>query len=384
MREAILMNIIHFSDTHLGFNDLDIVNVEGINQREADFYNAFSLVIDKIIQDKPDYVIHTGDLFHRSSPSNRAIIFCLEQLKRVETLNIPFIIIAGNHSTPKTVKNSPILKALKTINNIYVVFEQSYEKIEFENIIFHALPHINDESMVEKELDILEKNINQNKKNIMMLHCSVGAFYLMQEFGEWCFPKNKEYLFDKMDYVALGHWHGYGSINKKFPHVCYSGSLERTSSNDKRNDKGYVHLFLNKQIEIEFKPINIRKSYLLEIDCSNFEENLDKAIKDSKKLELKNALLEIKLTNLTATKSIDIPNNFFNTLFEEVLYLNIKREFVQKDQSLLNEDIQSISLEDYFVEQLEDNIEDKNEFNRLQKKVKILFSEYEESLNDSE
>lgn len=378
------MNIIHFSDTHLGFSDLDIVNEEGINQREADFYDAFSLVIDKIIEHKPDYVIHTGDLFHRSSPSNRAIIFCLEQLKRVEALNIPFIIIAGNHSTPKTVKNSPILKALKTLNNMYAVFEQAYEKIEFEDIIFHALPHINDENVIEKELDILEKNINQNKKNIMMLHCSVGAFYLMQEFGEWCFPKNKEYLFDKMDYVALGHWHGYGSISKKFPHVCYSGSLERTSFNDKRNDKGYVALSLNKNVDITFEPIPIRKSYLLEIDCTNFEENLNKILKDSKELELKNALLEIKLTELTATKSIDIPNNFFNDLFEEVLYLTVKREFVQKDQSLLNEDIQSISLEDYFVEQLEDNIEDKNEFIRLQKKVKILFNEYEESLNDSE
>lgn len=33
------MRIIHFSDTHLGFNDLDILNKENINQREADFYD---------------------------------------------------------------------------------------------------------------------------------------------------------------------------------------------------------------------------------------------------------------------------------------------------------------------------------------------------------
>jgi len=383
------MNIIHFSDTHLGFNDLDIINDEGINQREADFYDAFVQVINNIIEEKPDYVIHTGDLFHRSSPSNRAIIFCLEQLKKIEKHNIPFIIIAGNHSTPKTVKNSPILKALKTIDNVHAVFEQAYEKVEFEDVIFHAMPHINDENKIEHELEILEKNLNdnksksKNKKNIMMLHCSVGAFYLMQEFGEWCFPKNREYLFDKMDYVALGHWHGYGSVNKKLPHVCYSGSLERTSSSDKRNDKGYVQIALNKTCKIKFKPINIRKSYLLEIDCSNFEENLEKVVLDSKELKLKDALLEIKLTNLTASKSIDIPNNFFNTVFEDVLYLSVKREFIKKDQSLFNEDIQSISLQDYFIEQLEDNIEDENELNRLQKKVDVLFNEYEESLNDT-
>lgn len=32
-----MLRILHFSDTHLGFNDLEILNESGINQREADF-----------------------------------------------------------------------------------------------------------------------------------------------------------------------------------------------------------------------------------------------------------------------------------------------------------------------------------------------------------
>ena len=71
------MKIIHFSDTHLGFSDLDVTNANGVNQREADFYEAFKDVIEAIILQMPDYVIHTGDLFHRASPSNRAITFVL-------------------------------------------------------------------------------------------------------------------------------------------------------------------------------------------------------------------------------------------------------------------------------------------------------------------
>ena len=49
------MKIIHFSDTHLGYSDLDIVNHENINQREADFYDAFSLVVEQIQIIQPDY-----------------------------------------------------------------------------------------------------------------------------------------------------------------------------------------------------------------------------------------------------------------------------------------------------------------------------------------
>jgi hypothetical protein len=42
---------VHFSDTHLGFNDLDVLNEANINQREADFYDAFSQVETMRISD---------------------------------------------------------------------------------------------------------------------------------------------------------------------------------------------------------------------------------------------------------------------------------------------------------------------------------------------
>ncbi len=64
------MKLIHFSDTHLGFNDLDAVSEIGINQREADFYDTFRQVIDAILLEKPHYVIHIGNLVHHPSPSN--------------------------------------------------------------------------------------------------------------------------------------------------------------------------------------------------------------------------------------------------------------------------------------------------------------------------
>ncbi len=65
----------------------------------------------------------------------------------------------------------------------------------------------------------------------------------MHEFGEWVYPKEREDIFKKMEYVALGHWHGFGSVGKH-TNVFYAGSTERTSSSDKREDKGYVLLDL--------------------------------------------------------------------------------------------------------------------------------------------
>lgn len=372
------MKIIHFSDTHLGFSDLDITNDQGVNQREADFYEAFKDVIDAIIQAKPDYVIHTGDLFHRASPSNRAITFALTQLKRLEKLNIPLIIIAGNHSTPRTSTSSPILQALSTLDNVKAVFAQRYEPVAFDDVVFHALPHINDERIIPDQLDAIEASIDTDKKNVLMMHCSVGAHYLMHEFGEWVYPKEREDIFEKMNYVALGHWHGFGAVGKH-PNVYYAGSTERTSSSDKREDKGYVVVGLEETLEIEHHTIPLRRSLRFSIDADKYEEetaSLDRS-------GIKDALVEVRLFNLTASSSIDITNKELVELFKEALHVKVKREFKIVEGEKIEGDIESISLESYFISHIKESISEEAEQDRLTTKAKELFAQYEEIDDDT-
>ena len=370
------MKILHFSDTHLGFNDLDIINTENINQREADFYDAFSQVVEQIKTIKPDFIIHTGDLFHRSSPSNRAITFALEQFLQIDSLNIPFILIAGNHSTPRTNLSSPILRIFENFKNIYVSYSQEYKKIEFNDVVFHTLPHMNDETTALSQIKMCEDNIDVKKKNIMMMHCSVGASYLMSEFGEWVYPSNKEYIFEKMDYVALGHWHGFGNVGKH-QNVYYSGSLERTSLNDKRNSKGFIVATIEDDLNIEYKSINIRPIRIKQIDCEDFQgsiANLDFS-------DIQNAIVEVKLTNLTPLSSIDISNKQIKDLFLNAMSVSIKREFKQSDDSNSISNMEAISLEEYFLEHIKEDSDEK-EFDRLKSKIQELFANYEEIEDD--
>ncbi|OIP53012.1 MAG: exonuclease sbcCD subunit D [Helicobacteraceae bacterium CG2_30_36_10] len=381
------MKIIHFSDTHLGYSDLDILNDENINQREADFYDAFSQVVEQIKEIKPDYIIHTGDLFHRSSPSNRAITFALEQFKIINSLNIPFILIAGNHSTPRTNLSSPILKIFENFENIYVSYEQKYKKIEFEDALFHTLPHMNDETTALSQIELCEENIDTNKKNIMMMHCSVGASYLMQEFGEWVFPSTKECIFEKMEYVALGHWHGFGRVGKH-ENVYYSGSTERTSLNDKRNSKGFIEVDFDNTTNskttslfhmprnIEFKEIRIRPIVQKELNCEDYENALIDAS------DTTNAIVEVKLTNLTPLQSIDIQNIEIKKLFPHAMSVSVKREFKLSSNETNLADIEALSLEEFFLQHIKEDANEK-EFERLKGKVQELFAQYEELSNDT-
>lgn len=376
------MKIIHFSDTHLGYNDLDVLNAQNINQREADFYDAFSQVVTQIQKIKPDYIIHTGDLFHRASPSNRAIAFALEQFKIINDLGIPFILIAGNHSTPRTNLSAPILKIFETFENISVSYQQEYKKVEFEEIIFHTLPHMNDERAALSQIELCEENINIEKKNIMMMHCSVGAHYLMAEFGEWVFPQEKEYIFKKMDYVALGHWHGFGKVGKH-ENVYYSGSTERTSLNDKRNTKGFMELTLGGNTlfdswHVAFHAIKIRSIIQKEIDAKEYETSL--TLLDTS--NTKDAIVEVRLTNLTALQSIDIQNAEIKKLFPHAMNVTIKREFIKDINTTSVDDVEALSLENYFLEHLKEESQTQ-EFERLKNKVQELFSAYEEASDDT-
>ncbi|MBT5934061.1 DNA repair exonuclease [Sulfurimonas sp.] len=377
------MKIIHFSDTHLGYNDLDILNDENINQREADFYDAFSQVIEQIKRIKPDYIIHTGDLFHRSSPSNRAITFALEQFKIISSLNIPFIIIAGNHSTPRTNLSSPIMKIFENFDNVYTSYNQEYKKIEFKDIVFHTLPHMNDETKAVEQIEKCEAEIDTVKKNLLMMHCSVGAHFLMQEYGEWVFPKDKEYMFEMMDYVALGHWHGFGQVGKH-TNVFYSGSTERTSLGDKRNSKGFVEVILDDEsslfgkLQTEYKEINIRPIVSKVINAEEYESSLAN-------LEFEdtlNAIVEVRLTNLTPLQSIDIQNTEIINLFTNAMSVTVKREFKSTSHAQSAVDIESLSLQQYFLEHVKEDANEE-EYERLKGKIDKLFNEYEESRDDS-
>ena len=371
------MKIIHFSDTHLGYNDLDILNDANINQREADFYDAFSQVVEQIQIIRPDYIIHTGDLFHRSSPSNRAITFALEQFKIISELEIPFIIIAGNHSTPRTNLSSPILKIFDNFKNVHTSYSQEYKKIEFENVVFHTLPHMNDDSIALEQIELCEENISADKKNIMMMHCSVGAWYLMQEFGEWVFPSDKEYIFEKMDYVALGHWHGFGKVGKH-ENVYYSGSTERTSLNDKRNSKGFIELNLNTEVSVEYKEIRIRPIILKEIDCEVYERSLE----EMDTSDTKDAIVEVTLKNVTALQSIDIQNSEISNFFGEAMSVSVKREFKRDTNDVDVEGVASVSLEEYFLEHIKED-SNPDEYDRLKHKVQELFADYAEVEDDT-
>ncbi len=148
--------------------------------------------------------------------------------------------------------------------------------------------------------------------------------------------------------------------------------------NDKRNSKGFVLVELGEALQVKYHEINIRLIKTYELDCEDLESSIEALhVEDTK-----GAIVEVVLKNLTPLQSIEIQTNDIKKLFGEALHVNIKREFKKSDLTQGLDDVQALSLEEYFIEHIKEDSQPQ-EFDRLKSKIQELFSAYEEVNDES-
>jgi len=371
------LKILHFSDTHLGYNELDKTGSNGINIREQDFYESFIYVIDKILEIKPDIVVHAGDFFHRPSPPNRPITVALQQLKRLSDANIPIIIIAGNHETPRSIYTAPILKAFNTIPNVYAIFGQEYETYEFGELVVHGLPHINDPKVLETELEKIAPV--KNKLNIMMLHTAFDA-YMTDEYGQQVFPEERLKMLNEFDYVALGHIHNFQKV-KGLETAWYSGSTERTSVSQ-ISEKVFCTFDLEKGKTVEPKTHPIPTRTWLRFDIkkckgrkvAEIEAELLTAASEN---DFKGALLFVEFQNLAPMQAVSLSNRRVYELLPDCLEIQIKRITESTTDKGRFSDFRVESLNDLISDYIKTEVDDDVKANTLVDKAKHYIDLYE-------
>ena len=252
------MRVLHLADTHLGYSAYRKVTEEGVNQREIDVYDAFTQCIDYAVKTKPDLVLHAGDLFDSVRPTNRAITVALQQILRLSKENIPFIVISGNHETPKLKETGNIFTIFEHLDHVYPIHNNRYETVSLKNkdetVMIHAIP----QCQSPKEFEINLKKITRDKKadfNVLMAHGAVAGIkeFKMNEFNELFIPVKN--LQEDFDYIALGHYHMYTKLQEN---AFYAGSTEHLSFTEADSQKGYLEIDLGQKLKHRFIPIKTR------------------------------------------------------------------------------------------------------------------------------
>ncbi|MGH7453761.1 MAG: metallophosphoesterase family protein, partial [bacterium] len=320
------MRFIHFADTHLGYSDYAKVDPHtGVNRREQDFYDAWWRVIDAIVTEKPDFVLHAGDLFQSSRPNNRAIAVALEGLARIADANIPFVVVAGNHSMPRIRALGNIFEAIAVLPNVRACYQGRYEKfilphpVSGKSCAIHCLPHCSLTTELEKAY--AELHIESAAAwNILVAHGgwrSVkgenGLDTRMGEFNEQFLEDPEARLGLTFDYIALGHYHRYLGMND---HTFYSGSTERTSFNEAGYTSGYIRGDLERRTW-EYVAIPSRPMLRLKpLDCSGKSPaEIMGELEQRASAEICEALISIELQNLSRDTYLQLDLSAIDELF---------------------------------------------------------------------
>ena len=230
------MHLIHIADTHLGlaaFNRLDPES--GMNLREKQVYDNFLKAIDEIIQQKPDVLVHAGDLFDTVKPKTRAYTTVLEALDRLHAAGIPFIVIAGNHSMVKTrYTTSPYEVLTYHPSRITAAYKFRYEQVEIGDTVFHLIPNmlrVQDYRTAFDQIELAPSGYH----NVLVTHGLATTIKDKRLATVAEHELDSTILSDQFDYIALGHYHRQCQITDN---AWYSGSTEYLTYGEIADTKG--------------------------------------------------------------------------------------------------------------------------------------------------
>ena len=280
------MKFSHISDTHLGLVQY------GLEEREQDIYDSFNQAINISIQDKVDFVIFAGDIFHTPNPSGTAILQMANALKRLKENEIESFFVLGEHDISR-VRSTPIPYVYHNLE--FSKYVGRGEPVYYKDVMIVGFDKIRKNEMtgLEEKFLHVESLADEHKGHkILVLHQGIT------EVNKFAGEVNSTDLPKNFTYYAMGHLHD--KFLKQYDHLkgplAYPGSTEMTTSEGiKETEKGFFKVDIS---DDEAKPEWIKLDTRPQISVKTEFENIDSAIKElNEKISglKKKPIIEIKI-----------------------------------------------------------------------------------------
>lgn len=254
------MRFLHVSDTHLGRTNYKL------KEREKDFYKAFKQSVDIALEEKVDFVIHTGDLFDKGNPTHRTIIRAIRQLTRLKNKDIPLFIIAGSHDISVDETVISILEEIGLVINLSnTKYYETKDKITVKGEIIKdsfVCGIAGRQANIQEIFKNLEIERNSSKYKIFMFHHTISDISTQfMDIPTSLLPKG-------FNYYAGGHWHSHYETRYDTGIISYAGSTEYSDATDMESGIRKRVLIINTETgEIKTRYLNTRKIIFQKINC---------------------------------------------------------------------------------------------------------------------
>ena len=266
------MKLIHLGDLHLGKTLADF-------NLNSDQKYILDQILDIVDRESADGVLICGDVYDKSIPSEEATKLLDNFLSRLAEKNVKTFMISGNHDSDDRLNFG---KSFFESRNVYIsaVFNGTLEKQVVSDggneVNFYLLPfvkasqvrHYFPEETIENYEDAVRvifehADIDENACNILLAHQFVSGkgedpktagSEGVATLNVGTIEKIGYDLFDKFDYVALGHIHSPQRVGRE--EVRYAGSPLKYSLSEINNEKSVPLITIDgKNVKIDLIPL---------------------------------------------------------------------------------------------------------------------------------
>lgn len=339
--------IAHFGDTHLGYRQY------GLSEREDDFYDRFNEIIDHIINNNIDCVIHSGDLFETPKPPIKALLTAQEGFMKLLSHDIPVYVIAGNHDKMQK-SGAEIPQKLFENNNFHILEVNKLYSIN-EEIIIGGIPYLPPQyqNEIKEILEKIKEKCDDYKFKILVLHGGIKDKYdnFSDEFHSETIPEG-------FDYLAMGHIHERFISNYKNSKICYPGSTELRTKKEiidyEKQGKGYSIVTFDsklKQPTVEHVSLPLKREYIIKsIKYVDLDDKLLKIKEEINELE-KRPILELTVKEGNFEKS-EVLEKINDILGNDILTLRLNTEPTIIDDAQVDYSEETLTPENMLTEKI--------------------------------
>lgn len=273
------MKLLHLSDLHIGKRLHEVSLIE-------DQKYILGKILDIADKEKPDGIIIAGDIYDKSIPTAEAVEVFDDFLYSLSKRSIKVFIISGNHDSPERIAFGSRIMCrsgiyLSPTYNGEITKLPLSDKIDIYMLPFvrpadvkRFFPDENIQSYTDAVRTAIEHTeINPDHKNIIITHQFVtGASRCDSEDKSVGGTDNVDgSVFEKFDYVALGHIHG--PQNVEIEKIRYCGSPLKYSFSEAEHEKSVTIIEIGDEI-------NIRTEKLIpKYDLKNIKGTFSEVIK---------------------------------------------------------------------------------------------------------
>jgi DNA repair exonuclease SbcCD nuclease subunit len=353
------MNFIHASDIHLGYAQY------GLEERFRDYARAFQYVIKYAIDHRAEFILISGDLFHKrniNAPTYLQAYKVLSELKEKSPSTQVFA-IEGNHdlafhqdgkSWLEILNSQDLLKLIKIkeANGLSLMGDF----IELDNVRIFGMRYLgsNTISTIPRIAEEIKKirETNGEKYTILMMHFGMEGQTKHETAGEIPFNSLLP-LKEVVNYLALGHYHIKYEIDGW---VFNPGSVEMVSMNEYGLPKGFYHVN-NKGREL-ISPIT-RSLKRIKLDLSNIQAPQDLYPNIAARIERepsipsgRGPLIELLLygelnfpkSDIDISRIKEMLNEHFKPLYSEVKIIKTNSQYVLNEGDMRGQTREEIEL----------------------------------------